>query len=135
MTSEDIRANAKAIIDNNIDDLDDAEIQDGFSSCDEKIQLVFLGTVFALAPSGKYYMPWACNNLTVCPECQGELSKVDTCDHCHGLGSREAYEDSVFYEYLNEYAEQHDCWIMSGEGDPCDLFLGRNVEEEGDDNG
>ena len=32
---------------------------------------VYLGTVFALYPSGKYYMPWACSNLDVCNDCNG----------------------------------------------------------------
>ena len=31
----------------------------------------FLGTVFALYPSGKYYMPWACSNVELCPKCNG----------------------------------------------------------------
>lgn len=31
----------------------------------------FLGTVFTLYPSGKYYTPWACSNVAPCPECQG----------------------------------------------------------------
>lgn len=132
MTSEDIRANAKAIIDNNINALGDAEIQDGFYD-GEKVQLTFLGTVVALAPSGKYYTPWASSNLKLCPKCNGEEGKADDCTYCHGFGSREYYEDNVFYEYLHQYAEQYECWIMQGEGDPCDLFLGRNVEERGGD--
>jgi len=32
----------------------------------------FLGTVFALLPSGKYYMPWACSNVDPCPVCDGK---------------------------------------------------------------
>jgi hypothetical protein len=32
---------------------------------------VFLGTVFALFPSHKFYMPWACSNLDTCPRCHG----------------------------------------------------------------
>ena len=34
-------------------------------------RFVFLGTVFALFPSGKYYMPWACSNLAPCAACKG----------------------------------------------------------------
>ena len=32
----------------------------------------FLGTVFALCPSGKYYTPWACSNVDPCPVCNGK---------------------------------------------------------------
>jgi hypothetical protein len=32
----------------------------------------FLGTVFSLYPSGKFYTPWACSNVDACPRCQGK---------------------------------------------------------------
>jgi hypothetical protein len=32
---------------------------------------VFLGTVFGIMPSGKYYMPWACGNVAGCRQCGG----------------------------------------------------------------
>ena len=63
---------------------------------------VFLGTVFALSPSGKYYAPW------------------DTLPT----------QDSIFYDALNVVAEQHGGWIECGEGDPCDLFFVRKIESE-----
>jgi len=40
----------------------------------------YLGTVFALCPSGKYYMPWACSNVNPCPECHGDgHARYTTC--------------------------------------------------------
>jgi len=33
--------------------------------------LCFLGTVFHLMPSGKYYMPFACSNVDACKRCNG----------------------------------------------------------------
>jgi len=36
------------------------------------IKSVYLGTVFALCPSGKYYQPWASNNIELCPFCNGQ---------------------------------------------------------------
>ncbi len=33
---------------------------------------LFLGTVFGLFPSGKYYTPWACSNLNPCEVCKGK---------------------------------------------------------------
>ena len=32
----------------------------------------YLGSVFRLYPSGKYYMPWACSNVDACARCGGE---------------------------------------------------------------
>lgn len=32
---------------------------------------IYIGTVFNVMPSGKYYMPWACSNLDPCPTCNG----------------------------------------------------------------
>jgi len=36
-----------------------------------EIRSVGLGSVMALTPSGKYYMPFACGNLSMCPVCEG----------------------------------------------------------------
>lgn len=38
---------------------------------DGQSRQIFIGTVFNLAPSGKYYTPWACSNLDPCPVCGG----------------------------------------------------------------
>jgi len=38
---------------------------------DREERRVYLGTVFALTPSGKYYMPYACSNVAACPVCKG----------------------------------------------------------------
>ena len=40
---------------------------------DIDVRRVYLGTVFSLTPSGKFYMPFACSNVT-------------PCEHCHGHG-------------------------------------------------
>ena len=50
------------------------------------------------------------------------------CTYCHGMGSREALEDETMNEALEEEASKHGCWIESGEGDPCDMFLSQTVE-------
>jgi hypothetical protein len=95
---------------------------------------LYLGTVFSLAPSGKYYMPWACGNLAPCPRCKGTGKRdSDSCRHCGGCGSREAHEDEIFHEVLEEAAGDHGCWIEAGEGDPCDLFIARRVDEPNDE--
>lgn len=93
----------------------------------ERVESVFLGTVFDIMPSGKYYMPWASGNVALCPRCKGK-----GCDYCGHLGSREAYEDELMGEALEEEADRLGCFTESGEGDPCDIFLKRVV---GDSNG
>jgi hypothetical protein len=72
------------------------------------IRLVFLGTVFALYPSGKFYTPWACSNVE----------------------KWEAEVDEIYGEVLEAEASELGCWIASGEGDPCDIFIGQCVEED-----
>lgn len=63
------------------------------------VGLCYLGSVFSLMPSGKYYTPW-CSNQTW----------------------RDAAMDSAFMELLESAAEAHGLCIESGEGDPCDMF-------------
>ena len=89
----------------------------------ERVESVLLGSVFSVMPSGKYYMPWANSNVDPCPRCKGA-----GCDYCGHLGSREAYEDELMGEALEEEADRLGCFTESGDGDPCDIFLKRVVE-------
>ena len=82
------------------------------------VKRTFLGSVFSLFPSGKYYMPWANSNVNPCPRCKGK-----GCNFCSHLGSREAYEDEIFGETLEKAAGKKEGWIESGEGDATDIFL------------
>lgn len=61
----------------------------------------FVGTVFNIMPSGKYYTPYANSNVSWL-----EAAK----DHCFTSG-------------LDSTLDDNDYWIQSGEGDPCDLFV------------
>jgi len=159
-------------------EMDCAEWQEVFGEHQRERQ-VFLGTVFSLTPSGKYYMPWACSNVEPCTVCKGAgqidnpysspehyenvlkieqqlckylLENIGTywewpenlrlaidrlrrqtaewqpkieCETCGGVGSEEAHLDELFYEKLEEEAEQHGLFITHGEGDPCDIFAGQ----------
>jgi len=49
-----------------------------------------------------------------------------TCPLCHGVGSREAYEDEVFHEQLEEAAEKRGLFVEYGDGD---IFICRTVDE------
>jgi hypothetical protein len=59
---------------------------------------VFLGTVFSLLPSGKFYTLWANSNVSPCDHCEGtgKLNFVVKCEHCEGKGhtllSQEQYD-------------------------------------------
>jgi hypothetical protein len=77
---------------------------------DREERLLYIGTVFSLSPSGKYYMPWACSNVT----------------------EEEALQDEEWRDALEFALGEYDLWITCGEGDPCDLFVGecRDVEED-----
>lgn len=77
---------------------------DDFAGC--YVGVAYLGSVFTLAPSGKYYMPW-CSNFT----------------------EREAHRDEMFFEALEHVAYQHGGSISSGEGDPCDIYFLLSVEQ------
>jgi hypothetical protein len=79
-----------------IEDTDNLYAEDDF-----KYYADFIGTVFYVMPSGKFYMPWACSNITWLEAAQ---------DHC-------------FREGLESELDKHGFWLESGEGDPCDLFI------------
>lgn len=72
-----------------------------------KIGTEFLGSVFALAPSGKYYMPWTSNQT-----------------------DEDITEDEKFYQALDDVAEANGMYIESGEGDPCDIFASITIENK-----
>ena len=83
------------------------EPQDDFDGCC-KIKLYYLGSVFNIMPSGKYYTPWACSNVT----------------------EEEARKDEKFRERMEQEAEKYGLFVTCGEGDPTDIFVGMVVEEE-----
>jgi hypothetical protein len=83
--------------------LDSEEWEDDrFNDCQKRT--IYIGSVFALLPSGKYYMPWACSNVT----------------------EEEADKDADWYTRAESELATIRCFMESGEGDPCDLFVGEN---------
>ena len=71
------------------------------------IGVEFLGTVFNLAPSGKYYTFWTSNQT-----------------------EEDVTKDELFYEALDDVAESHGMFIEGGEGDPCDIFASIAIENK-----
>lgn len=55
------------------------------------------------------------------------------CPKCHGHGSREVYEDTVFQETLEKVLEMHDCYLTNSEGCASDIVVGKVVREMTDD--
>lgn len=45
-------------------DFDEAEVHHG-------MKYVYLGSILEMGPSGKFYTPFACSNVTPCPKCKG----------------------------------------------------------------
>jgi hypothetical protein len=74
---------------------------------DELVGRCFLGTVFAVMPSGKYYMPWTSNQTR-----------------------SDETRDGAYMEALEDFLSQAGCWLESGEGDPCDMFAAMIIELE-----
>ena len=89
----------------------------------EPVGMTYLGSVFTIMPSGKYYMPFACGNLDPCPHCKGH-----GCAVCNGCGSREAARDEDFREALEAVAAQHGGFVTAGEGSATDILFGISVE-------
>ena len=74
----------------------------GYYDLDElRFGTTFLGTVFAVYPSGKYYTAWACSNVT----------------------EKEAKVDEAFSAALDRVCDKYGISIQEGEGDPCDMFI------------
>ena len=68
---------------------------------DEPYYCSYIGTVFNVTPSGKYYVPFASSNVSV----------------------KEAAIDQFWYEEYEKILEEENCWHGNGEGDPCDMFI------------
>lgn len=66
-----------------------------------RIRTLYLGTVFDLLPSGKYYTCFANSNVS----------------------EEEAEKDEEWMEEANKELESIGASLESGEGDPCDLFI------------
>lgn len=80
-------------------DLQDWE-KDDFDETESR--RIYIGTVFNLLPSGKYYQPFACSHVT----------------------DEEAELDEEWYEALEAELNEHGMFYDCGEGDPCDMFVG-----------
>ena len=72
---------------------------------------IFFGSVLGLTPSGKYYTPFACGNVTM----------------------EESVRDEAWWKALESVLEDHELFYFSGDGDPTDILVGMTVEGDGQD--
>lgn len=75
---------------------------------EDPIYCIYIGTVFSMMPSGKYYMPFARSNVN----------------------AAEAVLDEAYREALEGVLEERGLFEMSGEGDPCDIFFCKVLPRE-----
>jgi hypothetical protein len=47
------------------------------------------------------------------------------CPHCCSMGSREAHEDDVYREYIEDKADELGAFITGSEGDGCDILIAK----------
>ena len=82
----------------------------------------FLGTVFALCPSGKYYLPFACSNVESCPRCKGKgtVKVFDACHICKGNGHRTVSELAALRNETEEQTRQ----FLLDKYPSCNLAMG-----------
>lgn len=113
-TDEEIEESARDLIRSVIPDLDHGEIEKDDEG--NYIKTTFIGTVFAIMPSGKYYLPFACSNVDICPYCDGNGSTPNT-----NLIIKE------FSRYYGVYLYYHDM-IEKGEISYSDLSRDERIE-------
>jgi hypothetical protein len=128
----------------------------------QQVRRVWIGTIFGVTPSGKMYMPFACSNVMGCDACAGtgqipnHKARVSralarspryedrrrayrSCTACCGMGSREAYLDELWNDYVSKLADDIDAFADWNDGD---LFISQcrdkpeeEEEDTDDDNG
>lgn len=67
-----------------------------------------------------------------CQTCKGSGKTPRACAHCGGVGSREAWLDSIYFEELDAAAEKHGGYITRGDGDALDIFFAMSIETDAD---
>lgn len=124
---------------NTVDSLLKLEVPQHDEENDQWFVQLYYGTVFNIMPSGKYYVPFACSNVEICEVCAAAravpCTKENPCIqpeedrdfpevevHC------EACLDAQWHEQAERELDTINAFIVSGEGDPTDLFIQRIIE-------
>jgi len=112
-------------------ELDAAEAQPSFDDEERLERWVYLGTVFSLMPSGKFYMPWACSNVEPCPRCQGRGVVDNPTRACLPEASAAvlAEQAQVLDRKIRELAVRHYGYACEGEWpNELDILLARTAQ-------
>ena len=100
---------------------------------------IYLGSVMNILPSGKYYMPFACSNVEICNTCTNAGSvpctEQDPCKYPNDDSSDiqedyhcEACQDARWHKQAEEELDSIGAFLVSGEGNPTDLFVQKKVD-------
>lgn len=93
----------------NYDAIRDALNKETFTYDDDLksyVRQIYIGTVFSWVPSGKYYAPWSTN-----------------------VTEAEVEKDQAWFDTVTEDLAKRGLFLTSGEGDPCDLFVGESKDD------
>lgn len=82
------------------------------------VGMTFVGTVFTLTPSGKYYTPFACSNVEPCPECDGDGHRRKVCKRCDYRDPETGERDctACFSVRSDNPPIMHKCKVCKGTG-------------------
>ena len=96
-TDEMIIKEAKEIIENALKCIENEEPYKDMDG--NTLKSVFIGTCFNIMPSGKYYMPYACSNVAMCPKCKGK-GKINNPNADSALYEENLKKEQFWIEYL-----------------------------------
>jgi len=83
----------------------------------ERIRAAYIGTVFTLTPSGKYYTPWAASIAIAGYNAKGEP-----------IIEPNVLRDRGWYEGVEDTLAKIGAFLDVGDGDPCDLYVCRVID-------
>lgn len=135
MNARQIKHDARLIVKDALDNLSQWELCDSLDGDFKQYLSYYLGTVFSIMPSGKFYMPWACSNIDSCPRCRGTgQGKLIPCQICNGTGKRIKESWMNFPEFKD--GQEFTCNVCNGLGlvhDTCQFCNGLGSREAYED--
>ena len=84
---------------------------------DSQVKSAYIGTVFTLTPSGKYYTPWAMSVAIAGYNSKGEP-----------VIEPNVLRDQGWYEGVEDALAEAGAFLDAGEGDPCSLCVCRVID-------
>ena len=91
-----------------------------WENADRSIRVILIGQ-FGSACEGKWPKD-VTDILKITENKKNAYYEYVLCPQCGGIGSAEAFEDELWWEKASSLYDQYGYTIVSGEGDPCDIF-------------